>query len=69
MHVGTNNIGRRDASAHILSDFGNLITSIRKTKPDIRIVISSILPRPVDHNVTDPMINYVNRFLILIGNE
>ena len=59
MHVGTNNIGRRDSFAHILSDFGNLIASIRKTKPDIRIILSGILPKRVDHNVTDPMIKYV----------
>lgn len=65
VHVGTNNIGRRDSFAHIVSDFGNLIASIRKAKPDIRIIISSILPRPVDHHVTDPMIKDVNRFLNL----
>ena len=39
--------------------------SIRKAKPDIHIIISSILPRPVDHHVTDPMIKDVNRFLNL----
>ena len=65
VHVGTNNIGRRDSFAHIVPDFGNLIASIRKAKPDIRIIISSILQRPVDHNVTDPMIKDVNRFLNL----
>ena len=42
VHVGTNNIGRRDSFAHIVSDFENLIASIRKAKPDIRIIISSI---------------------------
>ena len=65
VNIGTKNIGRRDSFAHILSDLGNLIASIRKAKPNIRIIFSSILPRPVDHNVTDPMIKDVNRFLNL----
>lgn len=60
VHVGTNNIGRRDSYEDILSDFGNLIASIRKCKPSIRIIVSSILPRPVDHDITDSMIKKVN---------
>lgn len=60
VHVGTNNIGRRDSYDNIIADFGNLIASIRKCKPSIRIIVSGILPRPVDHDMTDSMIKKVN---------
>ena len=65
IHVGTNNIGKRDSFDHIISDFANMIAIIRGCKPSIRIVISGILPRPVDHAVTDTMIKKVNNFLRL----
>ena len=63
VHVGTNNIGNRDSFGAIVSDFGNLIAQIRKKKPSIRIIISSILPRPLDHTDTDNMIKKVNTHL------
>ena len=63
VHVGTNNIGNRDSYGAIISDYGNLIAQIRKRKPSIRVIISSILPRPVDHAVTDQMIKNVNTHL------
>ena len=63
IHVGTNNIARRESFESILSDYANLIGIIRKVKPVINIIISAILPRPVDHEVTDQMIRNVNHFL------
>ena len=63
LHVGTNNIGRRDTFEHMLSDYGNLIASVKKVKPSIRIIMSAIIPRPVDHTETDPMIKSVNSCL------
>lgn len=61
--MGTNNIGKNDSFNHIISDFGNLIATIRGSKPNIRIIVSSILPRPVDHQDTDPKIRKVNAYL------
>ena len=49
VHVGTNNIDNRDSFDDIIADYGNLIPTIKKKKRSIRIVISAILPRPVDH--------------------
>lgn len=65
IHVGTNNIGKRDSFDHIISDFANMIAIVRRSKPSIRIIISGILPRPVDHTVTDTMIKKVNNYLRL----
>lgn len=63
IHVGTNNVGNRNSVDHIKSDYGNLVATVRKLKPHIRIVISSILPRPVDHKITDPVIRDINKYL------
>ena len=56
LHVGTNDIGYRAPYGDIISDFGNLIGICKKVKPSIQIIVSAILPRPVDHSDTDPMI-------------
>ena len=45
IHVGTNNIGNRDSFGNILSDYGNLIASVKKLKSSIRIIVSAFLPR------------------------
>lgn len=63
VHVGTNDIGNRQSFGAIVSDFGNLVAQIRQKKPSIRIIISSILPRPLDHVDTDSMIKAVNSHL------
>lgn len=63
VHVGTNNIDRRDSYENIISDYGNLIPVIKKQKRSIRIVISAIIPRPIDHDETDSMIKKVNKCL------
>ena len=62
-HVDTNDIAKRASFQSIISDCGNLIGICRKVNPTIRIIISAIIPRPVDHEVTDPMIRKVNKFL------
>lgn len=63
VHVGTNNIGRRDKQESIMSDYGNLIAQIKKIKPTIKVIISAILPRPLDHQVTDQVIREINNKL------
>lgn len=60
VHVGTNNIDRRDSYDNIIADYGNLIPVIKKNNSSIRIIMSAILPRPVDHDETDEMIKKVN---------
>lgn len=62
-HTGTNDIANRAPYDNIISDFGNLIGICRNIKPSIQIIISSILPRPVDHKITDPVIRRVNAYL------
>ena len=62
-HVGTNNIDNRATFKAIISDFGNLVAICRKQKPGIKLIMSSIIPRPRDHLVTDPMIRDINKYL------
>ena len=63
VHVGTNNIDNRDSMGAMLSDYGNLIGRFKVKEPSFRIIMSSILPRPCDHEDTDVMIKDVNRIL------
>lgn len=65
IHVGTNNINNGDEKGSMMSDFGNLIARIKKKKSSIRIVVSSILPRPCDHTETDKVIKDFNMCLRL----
>lgn len=61
IHVGTNDIQSLDAGA-IISSYNNLITVIRQFS-STSIVMSSIIPRPVDHQVTGDKVKLVNNRL------
>lgn len=69
IHVGTNDIANKcslqlqHAFNCIISDYGNLIGICRKLKPSINILVSAILPRPVDHEKSDPLIRKLNAYL------
>lgn len=63
-HVGTNNVARNESFDSIISDYGNLIGICRKIKPKINIIISAILPRPLDHEKTDPLIRRLNSYIL-----
>ena len=63
IHVGTNNIANQQPYDKIIADYGNLIPTIKKRKRSIRVIISAILPRPCDHEFTDPIIKDVNKCL------
>ncbi|XP_053378686.1 uncharacterized protein LOC123541508 [Mercenaria mercenaria] len=63
LHIGTNNIANQNALNSLASDFTNLIAAIRKENASIRIIVSSILPRPVDHSCSDKKIREFNHFL------
>lgn len=62
-HVGTNDVARKSDFESIISDYGNLIGICRRKKPNINIIISAILPRPVDHDRSDPIIRRINAYL------
>ncbi|XP_060567834.1 uncharacterized protein LOC132726519 [Ruditapes philippinarum] len=61
IHVGTNDINRF-SEEEILSLFNNLISVIR-AKSSTHIIISSILPRPVDHVLTGSKVKRINFLL------
>lgn len=63
LHVGTNDINHKASFHEMLSDFGNLLGVIRKWKPTIKIIVSSILPRPVDYETTDNPSRRINGYL------
>lgn len=62
-HIGTHDIGKRGQCNAIISDFGNLLAVFRKEKPGIKIMISAILSRPVDHATTNSINRRVNSYL------
>lgn len=62
-HVGTNNVAQRASFEQIISDYVNLIKACRRINSDIKIILSAIIPRPVDHDVTDPIIRKINSYL------
>ena len=62
-HVGTNDVGNQSSFENIISNFGNLVGACRKIHPSIHILISAILPRPIDHTYTDDFIRSVNGHL------
>ena len=63
IHVGTNDLGDRAPYDHIISDFCNLIGICQNKKQAIKIIVSSILPRLVDLNITDWVRRKVNDHL------
>ena len=46
-----------------ISEFANLFAIVRKKKPGITIMVSSILHRPVDYSATDDLIREINSCL------
>lgn len=58
IHVGTNDINSLSVG-EILSSFNNLIEVVRRNS-ETTILISSIIPRPVDHQVTGDKVKLVN---------
>jgi lysophospholipase L1-like esterase len=63
LHIGTNNLAR-DFNAHaVLVEIGNLIRLIKKINDNIHIVVSGILPRLVDFDVSDRPIKEYNKLL------
>jgi lysophospholipase L1-like esterase len=60
VHAGTNNIANGNSCDYILSGLANLVATIRRVNPNIHIIISSILPRPVDKVETESVIKEVN---------
>ena len=58
LHVGTNNIETKNAG-EILSCYNNLISVIRQIN-NTKIIISAILPRPIDHSSLGDRVKLVN---------
>lgn len=61
IHIGTNDINSNDKLSvdAIMSYFNNLITVIRDVS-STHIILSSILPRPVDYTSTNGKVKEVN---------
>jgi len=62
IHVGTNDINSSDVGA-IMSSFNNLISVIRQSSK-ANIVISGILPRPVDWDRSNDKVKAINKLLV-----
>lgn len=63
LHVGTNDIGNGLSSNLIVQYYNNLFELVHTYCPKIKIVISAILPRPVDFEKTKNIVIDTNKFL------
>ena len=61
-HVGTNDICRMDVG-EMLSAFNNLIT-VTKDLSNANVLISAILPRPIDWDASDDKVKMINKKLV-----
>jgi lysophospholipase L1-like esterase len=59
IHCGTNNINKNTPS-EIVSKLESLINKIKETNPTLTILLSAILPRPIDNTTTGESVKYVN---------
>ena len=65
LHVGTNDLYHSSVD-QILEDFDKLISTIKIINPNSKLVISSLIPRPVDHNQTIHKIVQINNRLEIL---
>ena len=69
LHVGTNDISQDNISVDdIISNFTNLIAAIRRISRT-KIIISAILPRPIDVFFTEQKIKDVNKRLKVLCDQ
>ena len=62
IHLGTNNISK-DTARYVLPEIKSLTRLIQRENPNIKVLISGILPRPVDHSWTGNVVTRVNTAL------
>lgn len=68
IHVGTNDV--RDFSVdRIIADFRELFVKFKSLSPHIKLYISSILPRPVDFDLTGFKCANINRQLLSVCSK
>ena len=63
LHVGTNDIGNGVSSHLILQYYSNLLDLIQTYFPSIKIIISAILPRPIDFDNSKQIVIECNNLL------
>lgn len=68
LHCGTNNIANGDNRGLMLHKFKQLIDAI-KERSNATIVITSLLPRPVDHTHSSPVIYSLNSSLHRLSSQ
>ena len=55
-------MAQRASIEQMISDYVNLIKACRSINPNVKIIMSATIPRPVDHEVTDPIIWKINSY-------
>jgi len=68
LHVGTNNISDADNSDKVCEEIKHTIQSIKSANSDVKIIVSSVLPRKNDRLVND-MIEKTNTSLQTMCEE
>ena len=67
IHVGTNDIGNK--SYVIMSDFMGLVEVVAAKNPEAKIILSAIIPRPVDQRSTNRKVIEINREITNYAKE
>lgn len=67
VHLGTNNIN--DSVEDFLSKYEKLLAALKRRNPDTLIVVSAILPRPVDYRETKEKVSSINKALCKLAVE
>ena len=63
IHCGTNNLAREFDAKSVLTEMGGLIRLIKRVNVNIIVVVSGILPRLNDRDVSDKAVKEYNKML------
>jgi len=69
LHIGTNNLARNFDAHAVLIEMGSLIRLIKKINDKIHVVVSGILPRLVDFDLSDRAIKEYNKLLTRVCRD
>jgi len=69
LHIGTNNLARNYDARAVLIEMGSLIRLIKKINEKIHVVVSGILPRLIDFDLSDRVIKEYNKLLTRVCRD
>ena len=67
LHVDTNDIGNGLSNSLIFQYYSNLLDLIFNLFPHLKLIVSTILPRPIDFDRTKQIVIDINNYLASVG--